>query len=101
MREYRTAKNLPEPPPQQGGQRQGRNDSAWVTAFRGGKPTYGDFLLAGPISDAFTLAAVSLRMGGRRLLFDAAGAKVTNVLEANKYLMREYREGWNLTGVEG
>jgi predicted dehydrogenase len=70
----------------------------WVAAIKGGKPTYGDFLLAGPISDAFNLAAVSLRLGGRRLLFDAANMKVTNVAEANKYLTREYRKGWELSG---
>jgi hypothetical protein len=93
MREYRTAKNLPEPAPQERGQGPGagRNDSAWVAAFKGGKPTYGDFLLAGPISDAINLGAVSLRMVGRRLLFDSANMKVTNVAEANKHLTREYR----------
>lgn len=84
--------------PQQAGQRQVRNDAAWIAAFKGGKPTYGDFLLAGPISDAFNLGAVSLRMGGRRLLFDAASRRITNVPEANKYLAREYRTGWELTG---
>jgi hypothetical protein len=40
-------------------------------------------------------------MGGRRLLFDAANMKVTNVAEANRYLTREYRVGWELKGVEG
>jgi hypothetical protein len=100
MREYRTAKNLPEPAPEQRGPRQGRNDAAWVAAFRGGEPTYGDFLLAGPISDAFNLGAVSLRLGGRRLLFDSASTKITNLPEANKYLVREYRKGWELTGVD-
>jgi hypothetical protein len=99
MREYRTAKNLPEAAPEQRGQRQGRNDAAWVAAFRGGEATYGDFLLAGPISDAFNLGAVSLRLGGRRLLFDAASMKITNLPEANKYLVREYRKGWELTGA--
>jgi len=68
----------------------------WVAAIKGGKSTYGDFLLAQPISDAFNLGAVSLRMGGRRLAFDAANAKVTNVPEANKYLTRDYRKGWEL-----
>jgi len=99
MREYRTAKNLPESTPQQRGQGQGRDDGAWVAAFKGGKPTYGDFLLAGPISDAFNLGAVSLRLGGRKLLFDAANMRVTNLPEANKYLGREYRAGWELTGA--
>jgi len=101
MREYRTAKNLPESAPQQRGQGQGRNDAAWVAAFKGGRPTYGDFLLAGPISDAFNLGAVSLRLGGRRLLFDADSMRVTNVPEANKHLAREYRTGWELTAVKG
>jgi hypothetical protein len=70
-----------------------------VAAVRGGKPSYGDFLLAGPISDAFNLAAVSLRLGGKRLLFDSAHARVTNVPAANAYLGREYRTGWELTGA--
>jgi len=101
MREYRTAKNLPEDTPQRRGQGQGRDDGAWVTAFKGGKPTYGDFLLSGAISDAFNLGAVSLRLGGRKLLFDVGSMKITNVPEANKHLVREYRTGWELTGVEG
>jgi len=71
--------------------------AAWIEAFRTGKPSYGDFLLAGPISEAFNLGAISLRLGGRRLVWDAASMKVTNVPEANKYLDREYRKGWELT----
>jgi hypothetical protein len=97
MREYRKAKGLPEPV---AGQRPPRPFSQdrfdWISAFRGGKPTYGDFTYAGPISEAFNLAAVSLRMGGKRLLWDAANMKVTNSAEANKYLYREYRKGWEL-----
>src|SRR3989475_242268 len=93
-KQYATAN--PAPGPQFGGR--GEGVTAWIAACKGGKPTYGDFLLAGPISDAFNLGAVSLRLGGRRLLFDAANAKVTNVPEANKFLTREYRKGWELTG---
>jgi len=102
MREYRTAKNLPETTARRGGQERARSQAIaqWVAACKGGKPTHGDFLLSGPSSDAFNLGAVSLRLGGRRLLFNAADMKVTNVPEANKYLVREYRKGWELTGVE-
>jgi hypothetical protein len=101
MREYRTAKNLPETAARRGGQERARGQAIaqWAAACKGGPPTYGDFLLARPISDAFNLGAVSLRLGGRRLLFDAAEMKVTNVPEANKCLVREYRTGWELTGV--
>jgi hypothetical protein len=95
MREFRPLKetaaaDAPRP------RDRGASLAPWVAAVRGGPPTYGDFTLARPISDAFTLAAVSLRMGGRRLLFDEAGAKVTNAREASSYLTREYRKGWQL-----
>ena len=98
MREYQAAEKQSsaarqlEPGP-------GRHESSgsWVSACKGGQPTCGDFLLAGPISDAFNLGAVSLRLGGKRLLFNAAAMKVTNAPEANRYLTRDYRPGWNLT----
>lgn len=99
MRAYRAANTLPEAAPrprdQQGARR--RAGASWAAAFKGGPPTFGDFRLAGPISDAFNLATVSLRLGGRKLLFDAANGKVTNVAEANRCLTREYRKGWELT----
>ena len=79
----------------QGGDPSGR-ESAWITAFKGGPASYGDFLLAGPISDAVNLAAISLRLGGRRLLWDSVGVKITNVPEAKRFLTREYRPGWEL-----
>ncbi len=73
-----------------------KDKDTWVESFRGGAPTYGDFLLAGPIAEAFNLGAISLRMGGKRLLWDAANMKITNDADANKYLTREYRKGWEL-----
>ena len=79
----------------QGGNPSGRN-AAWITAFKGGPASYGDFQLAGPISDAVNLAGISLRLGGRRLLFDSSTAKITNISEANKLLTRDYRPGWEL-----
>jgi hypothetical protein len=98
MSEYRTAKNLPDVGVKPEDQSRSQRDAgaSWVSAFKGGKPTYGDFLLAGPISDAFNLGAASLRLGGKRLLFDAAEAKVTNNPDAFQYLVREYRKGWEL-----
>ncbi len=104
MRTYRAAHNIPEPAPppprardeQDNRPRVSPRDTAWIAAFKGGPATYGDFLLAGPISDAVNLAAISLRLGGRRLLWDAAAAKITNVPEANAFLTRDYRPGWQI-----
>ncbi len=81
------------------GKRRAEANALWVAACHGGPKTYGDFLLARPITDAFNLAAISLRMGGKRLRFDSAGAKVTNIEKANQYLTRDYRKGWELPVV--
>jgi predicted dehydrogenase len=99
MQDYMAAKGVSESnSPER--ERTGRGTEAislWAAACKRGPHTYGDFLLAGPISDAFNLGAVSLRLGGKRLLFDSAKAEVTNVSDANKYLTREYRKGWELS----
>ena len=34
--------------------------------------------------------------GGKKVLFDSATMRITNVADANKYLYREYRKGWEL-----
>ena len=42
---------------------------------------------AGPISEAVNLYAVALRTG-KKLVYDAGSQKITNLAEANKYLIR-------------
>ncbi|HOQ46056.1 MAG TPA: Gfo/Idh/MocA family oxidoreductase [Bryobacteraceae bacterium] len=75
--------------------RQSAGMRAWIEACRGsGRQSEGSFLHAGPISDAANLYAVALRTG-KRLVFDAASVSITNVSEANRYLSREYRKGWD------
>jgi hypothetical protein len=104
MRAFRKANNLPEPPPRQrrggGGGRQGGDprarNAAWITAFKGGPASFGDFQRARPISDAVNLAAISLRLGGRRILWDSGAARITNIADANRLLTREYRPGWEI-----
>jgi hypothetical protein len=67
----------------------------WVAACRGDKQhSPGSFVNAGPLSEAVNLYSVALRTG-RRLLYDASAGTITNVSEANKYLAREYRAGWD------
>ena len=86
----------PAPQPGRRGQGGGGERSAiWVESFQGGPPSPGSFLNAGGISDAVTLGTVSLR-AGKKVVFDSAGMKITNAPEAEKYLYREYRKGWEL-----
>ena len=70
----------------------------WMAAARGGPQSPGSFLNAGPISEAVNLYAIALRTG-QKLLYDAENRKITNVAEANKYLSREYRKGWDLKSL--
>ena len=68
----------------------------WMAACRGAKQqSPGNFLNAWPISEAANLYAAAYR-AARRLRYDAASMSITNAAEANKYLTRDYRKGWEL-----
>ncbi|MHC4994696.1 MAG: Gfo/Idh/MocA family oxidoreductase [Planctomycetota bacterium] len=71
----------------------GRTD--WLNAFRGGGRSPGDFINAGPITDAVNLGAVAIRTG-KKIEFDAEQMHITNNRDANKYFHRDYRPGWEL-----
>lgn len=68
----------------------------WIQACKSGTPTRSNFDFAGPLTEAVLLGAVSVRMGGKKLNWDSANLKVTNVPEANEYLHYQYRQGWTL-----
>lgn len=72
-----------------------RADDVWIDAFREKKQSPGSFLLAGPVSETINLGAVALR-AGKKVLYDAAKMEITNVPDANRFLHREYRKGWEL-----
>ncbi len=67
----------------------------WVQACRGGNPSPGNFQNAGAITDAVNLGTVALRTR-KKVLFDSDGMRITNMEAANRYLVRDYREGWEL-----
>jgi len=68
---------------------------SWIDEVRGGQPSPGSFVNAAAITDAVNLAAVALR-AGQKVVFDSENMKITNAPEANRYLVREYRPGWEL-----
>jgi hypothetical protein len=87
----------PPPPPRPNGEFKGLSDGLkqWAQACRGGAQSPGNFGNAWPISEAVNLYAAALRTG-KRLLYDAESRKVTNVSEANRYLARDYRKGFEI-----
>jgi hypothetical protein len=66
----------------------------FVDAVKSSKPYAGSFTEAEFITEAINLYAVALRTG-RMLQYDASTQKITNNSDANKYLSREYRPGWD------
>ena len=67
----------------------------WVRAVQGGDASPGNFLNAAAITDAVNLGTVALR-AGRKVEFDAQAMRITNHDSANRFLTRDYREGWEL-----
>lgn len=63
-----------------------------------GKQCPGSIRDAWPLTEAINLYAVALR-AGKTLYYDASSMKITNVPDANKYLSREYRKGWDPSSI--
>jgi len=67
----------------------------WVEACRGGTPHSGNFDYAGPFSEVVLLGNLTLRVG-KTIDWDGPAMKVTNVPEANQFVRKEYRKGWEV-----
>lgn len=72
-----------------------RGNSVWVDAFLKGTTSPGSFIYAGPVTETILLGAVALR-AGKRVDYDSAAMKITNLPAANDFLTREYRPGWEV-----
>jgi hypothetical protein len=74
--------------------RQDRND-VWISSFKNKTQSPGSFIYAGPVTETILLGAVALR-AGKKVEYDTTDMKITNMPEADKFLVREYRKGWEL-----
>jgi hypothetical protein len=70
----------------------------FVDACKSGKQYPGNFTEAEAITEAINLYAVALRTG-HCLRYDAATRQITNIGEANNYLDRVYRPGWDIASI--
>lgn len=70
----------------------------FIEACKTGKQYPGNFAEAEHLTEAVNLYAAALR-SGKLLKYDAANLKITNVPDANKYLDREYRSGWDPVSI--
>ena len=72
-----------------------RGNEIWIEAFKNRTQPPGSFIYAGPVTETILLGAVALR-AGKKVEYDNVNMKITNLPEADKYLTREYRKGWEL-----
>ena len=69
--------------------------NVWISSFRNKTQSPGSFIYAGPVTETILLGGVALR-AGEKVDYDSANMKITNLPEANKFLVREYRKGWEI-----
>jgi hypothetical protein len=69
----------------------------WVEACRTGDPTATtcNFDYSGSLSEAVLLGAVAYRTG-KTLEWDAQNLKATNAPDADRFIRRTYRKGWEI-----
>jgi predicted dehydrogenase len=68
----------------------------WIAACKGGPPCLSNFDYAGRLTEFVLLGNVALRVG-RKIEWDAERLRARNCPEADQYIRREYRKGWELT----
>lgn len=67
----------------------------WIKACKEGTPTLCNFDYSGALTETVLLGNVSYRTG-KALDWDAKSLKATNAPEADKYITKEYRKGWEI-----
>ncbi|MCX6563952.1 MAG: Gfo/Idh/MocA family oxidoreductase [Candidatus Aminicenantes bacterium] len=70
----------------------------WIAAIKTGKKSTTDFSYSGMLTETMLLGNVALRMKEAKavLQWDAEKMQVTNLPEANRWIHKEYRQGWAL-----
>jgi predicted dehydrogenase len=71
----------------------------FVEACRGNGKTSAPFEYSGPLTESVLLGCLATRFPKTTLEWDAAKLKVVNVAEANPYVRRRYRKGWEVEGL--
>jgi predicted dehydrogenase len=68
----------------------------WVDAVLAGKKTTDGFEVAGPLTETVQLGNIAARLPGRRLEWNASKLTFTNAPDANRWLTKTYRKGFEV-----
>jgi hypothetical protein len=67
----------------------------WIQAIKGNGEALSNFDYAGPMTEAVLLGNVAQRVG-KRIRWDPEQMRIRNEKDANQFLNKEYRKGWEL-----
>ena len=67
----------------------------WINACKGGPPAMSNFDYAGRLTEFILLGNVAIGVG-QKIEWDAENLKATNCPEAERFIRRPYRKGWEL-----
>ncbi|MES1199314.1 MAG: Gfo/Idh/MocA family oxidoreductase [Pseudomonadota bacterium] len=73
----------------------GGHEMNWINTIRGSAHSSSPFETAVPLNETMMLGMVALK-AEQPIEYDGVAARVTNSEDANRFLDREYREGWTL-----
>jgi len=76
----------------------GNHYENFIVACLGGPKSVSHFAQTGPMTEAILLGTVAIRVPDTLLEWDSVNMKFPNCPDADKYLRRVYRDGWNVAG---
>ena len=68
----------------------------WIDAIKGGPAASANFDYAARLTEITLLGVLSLRMGGKKIYWDAEQMKATGLPEADEYIREPVRKGWEM-----
>ncbi|MBN2320661.1 MAG: Gfo/Idh/MocA family oxidoreductase [Acidobacteria bacterium] len=75
---------------------QGSHEQNWIDAIKGNAGAVSNFDYSGPFTETVLLGCLGLLFPARKLEWDAAYMRVSNLEEANEFVQHHYRSGWSL-----
>jgi predicted dehydrogenase len=71
----------------------------WVDAARGVGAASAPFSYSGPLTEMVLLGCLATRFPNKTIEWDTKKLEVTNIPEANQYVKKAYRKGWEEKGI--
>jgi hypothetical protein len=68
----------------------------WIDAIKGGPAASSNFEYAAHLTEITLLGVLSLRLGGKKIFWDAENMKVKGLSEADSFIREPMRNGWEI-----